>query len=316
MRRESLDKIQIQQQLVRCKLYTKRCLYWRTPSDPAHIIQEIERQFGPNAPLVLRCSSKRTRLNLPRIMARNARAAARFVVENSPCFDFIAQDYFPVAYSLEIFVEGPSHFRAEIVPGIWETDNPNPPDVIEARDGDVLFHIFRLSRTCKFLNDHLEYVHRQRTMLRSRQYRRLYESISEKLPFIWEFCMTERAYRWLHGVCNRNYKWQFINARIGREPMRAVSDAGSTFHVVSTLADLDALPQKRCPVMFNLKTAREHTAPIMVVAAKLRKYTRIVYVTYGLLSHQAIVLRELGFEVRQAPINYRYIRKNMKCGQT
>ncbi|HXQ34896.1 MAG TPA: hypothetical protein VN843_12855, partial [Anaerolineales bacterium] len=228
-------------------------------------------------------------IGLPRFFVKNKTEALRIIAKHadSACA-VIIHDHINVKNSFEVFV-GTDRAVLEHMPGMWESNTRNAPDVIIA-EADEWFAL-RVSdnRSATFegprstvqtsvtppteadlylwANTLKQYI----TKIRTR--------FSNSLPLIFH-CVSE------DGL------WQFLNIRTTETVQRSTT-LKSGFHLVTTPTDLKIWDGKK-PILLRISTNRGSEDSIADLVSYLPKNDDLVFIDFGALSHPAIMLREFG----------------------
>lgn len=233
-------------------------------------------------------------IGLPRLFVKSIEEAYERIAETYKNeFFTIVHAYLRVARSYELIIDK-DYLVLEHIPGLWESNNTLEPDVmiLDGRKATLLKvknsrqklvvgpafakHIIEVPQDDKFFTSRIsKLVHITHSIL--------LPTLGENLPLNCHFVETE------------DEEFNFLNirriARVNRKYVRG----GSFFHV-RRLEDLAGWDNKT-PILLRLTTQRGKEKELIELANYLPKGSFEVYVTFGYLSHPAILLREFGVNV-------------------
>lgn len=275
------------------------------PETPIKKIEEAFREMPADRGFTIRFSYKNT-LNLPRGFFRTPQECLEFIKRERRDYAIIIQEYTQLINSFELYSDG-DLFYLQVLPGIWEVDTKEAPDVVQEKGGDLTIWRFRQSRQAKFINDERKFQAIEKDPFSSEQlqefYRRL-EPYKDKLEAIRKifnplFC---------HFYEDDKGRFCFINLRNVKE-FTINEDSPSNFCVIKNSSDVEKW-DGNTPILFDVQTERGDDTPLVITIESLRnKGIDSVFVNYGILSHPAILLREAGIQVHQSyqPYEKEYI---------
>lgn len=242
--------------------------------------------------------SKKNQVNMPRGFFKTYSEALTFIGKNCESTgdaSIIIHDVIIPNYSYELYWDNESFF-IQVQPGIWEVDNTYPPDIMmQTRDG-VKLYSYTETKTCRVVDENFQF------------------KLKRNLPLSFEFLMsryleiiklkeTLEPFRkifnplFCHFIENENSKFQFINARkTSTIRLNSTLDDINVFHKIRSIKDIENWDGKK-PILFAIRSTRENDSEI-IRAAQIFAGQK-VYITYGLLSHPAILLRECNVKVEQ-----------------
>jgi hypothetical protein len=185
-----------------------------------------------------------------------------------------------------------------VLPGIWEVDTTEPPDIIRDNGGDLSIWRFRQSRKAKYVNSQNSFFIKERPPFSFAELKGLYEKLN---PYRERLNAIRKLFNPLfcHFYEDSQGRFCFINVRnVGKVPIN--EDSPNIFHIIKSHSDIDNWDGSS-PILFDVQSERGNDAPLVVAIDSLRaKGIKTVFVNYGILSHPAILLREAGIEVKQS----------------
>jgi hypothetical protein len=252
----------------------------------------------PSCGLTVRLS-RGEELGLPRGFFEDRSSLLDFITKHySKDAGFIIYDYIQVEFSYEIVIDRESWF-AEAVPGLWESDNLISPDRLHSRNGVCRAAISRKWRSGVVCRP-------------SGKYRKEYSPVShQKIRFLCNklegivSLIRDDLYNFLplnvHFVEDELGDLNFINLRRSRLLSESGSFESKTYFQAKSVLDIDRWNGVEALVL-DVPTDRGEEKSLVgkVISRSIRPFP-IIYLSFGLLSHPAIVLRELGFTVRRTP---------------
>lgn len=193
--------------------------------------------------------------------------------------------------SFELYIAA-DHWVLEHVPGLWESDNRSSPDVVIDKAGtlQVIRHRGQRHITLLTAAGRRVEVAEPEPVDTIVQWAADLRPVAEQLRRRLRLALPLN----LHFVTDKGGGWHFLNIRRTHTITADFLQRGE-FHVVDEVSDLDSWDGRQS-ILIAATVARGEEATIVRLASELRQRTRTVYVAFGILSHPAIVLRELGIE--------------------
>lgn len=232
-------------------------------------------------------------IGLPRRFAKDAKEAFSLFKEVwQPGWFGIIHEYMSVVRSFELFVSS-DRFILEHIPGLWESENEEPPDVIVHTSG--LIECLRVTkrRRAKFEDPKSVSFRYARALSKRRladwahrvgkYVARLRSLIEENLPVV------------CHFVGDENDRWQFLNIRRSG-PVGSPNTKPFRMSVIRNESDIAAW-DGQSPPLVKVPVPRGDERHLSALAKRLPAGC-VVFVDFGVLSHPAMVLREFGLDVR------------------
>jgi predicted phosphodiesterase len=276
-------------------LFTPATLFIQ-PYEPVKRVREqvLEMNFG-NRGITVRFSHS-TDIGLPReFMKSNADALDWYFANRKPEWMGILYGYMDVRHSFELYLDN-AWWVVEHVPGIWESNSKLEPDVIISTVEEDLY--LRSTATVEAFYKDPSGTHHDETSPCVAQ--SLFHWQSKLSPIIER--LRERFKDALpinfHFVEDDNSNWHFLNIRdVGQlsKTFEYRENRRGYYHVVSTKNDLSRWDGRK-PILLQLTTARGAERDLHQLLEHLPKNQDQIYISFGLLSHPAIVLREYGLK--------------------
>lgn len=240
-------------------------------------------------------------LNLPRGFFRRPQECLDFISKERRGYAIIIQEYTQLVNSFELYSDG-SLLYLQVLPGIWEVDTEEAPDIIQEKDGNLTIWRFRQPRQAKLTNSENRFYTEEQepfSFMKLQEFYGRLELYRDRLEIVRKtfdplFC---------HFYENNKGRLCFINVRdVGNVPIN--EDSPLTFHVIKGTFDIEKWDGNR-PILFDVQAERGDDAPLVTTIRSLRdKGVKSVFVNCGILSHPAILLREAGIQVQQSYLLY------------
>jgi len=271
--------------------FSKRVMFLEPQSNLNEFVVEIMGVDWGEGGVTVRFSHA-NKIGLPRAFFKVSREAAHFLEEVwRPEWFGIVHEYIDVKSSFELYV-GTEHAVLEHMPGLWESNNLEPPDVVIFSGEVVQMMGVCKSRVSTYISPEGSYERRVNATRKeaieewSMKVQRYLDEIrtifNGNLPVICHFVGDERG------------DWQFLNVRRTGEIGNVVA-RGAEFHIIREVSDFGSW-NKKDPLLLQVAVARGREGDVLEVARKIPN-GQTVYVDSGILSHPAMVLRELGISV-------------------
>ena len=201
----------------------------------------------------------------------------------------IVHGYIDVQRSFELYVAKDS-LVLEHVPGIWESDNKSPPDLVQIqREKTTIFRVTE-NRTAKYVDPDGSRLLIQPPLPKS-VLERWTHSIKPYGEGLTALC-SDGLPIICHFVEDGDGQWNFLNLRRSSPLERNQGKPGFLFPV-SSLRDLEHWDGHR-PILLQLSVDRGYENLLRELALELPREPGMVYLDVGILSHPAIALREFG----------------------
>jgi hypothetical protein len=201
----------------------------------------------------------------------------------------IIHGYINLTRSFELYLDKNSAV-IEHVPGVWESDSTLIPDVfiIDMDEYKILRNPKRRTATLLSPTGKLSKTFPPVSISMVNKWINRIDNIVAKLrKDFWKSLPLN-----IHFVCDDKDKWYFLNIRRTKEITRNYSLSGD-FHVVRNIKDLEVWNGVK-PILLQMTVERGQEGLLQIISEPLMKQTNTVYIDFGILSHPAIMLRELG----------------------
>lgn len=271
------------------------------PSTPTEKIAEALSELDVESRGATVRFSFKDALNLPRGFFRGQQECIDFIQRERKDYAVIVQEYTQLVNSFELYSDG-NLFYLQVLPGIWEVDATEAPDIIQDKGGNLSIWCIRQPRKAKLVNNENQFYTEERNPFTFAQLQEFYTKLQpykDRLDYIRKvfnplFC---------HFYEDDQGRLCFINVRnVGEVPIN--EDSPSAFHVVKRTSDIDRWDGNR-PILFDVQAERGNDTPLVTTIGSLRnRGVKSVFVNYGVLSHPAILLREAGIQVQQSYLLY------------
>ena len=251
----------------------------------------ILRSWDTPAPITVRFSKEGT-LGLPRFFAPSKEAASQYVLDTKqPDWSVIAYSSLVVQKSYELYIDR-DVFILEYIPGIWESDSVLAADTVILTQDRFCIWLVKQPRNAKYEDEKGTYMlqvpptsldqMKKELSARVPTLRRLREIFSQDLPLNFHFVSDGDQDYYLN--CRRTSRI-FWEERYGG-PVQIIED----------MADCSRWDGKS-GILFRPKLHRGEEFLLFQFAPFLKSLSVPIFVEFGILSHPAIMLRELGISV-------------------
>lgn len=219
-------------------------------------------------------------------------------LSHNPKWTTILHPYIDVRRSFELNITK-KDWVLEHVPGMWESDNTLPPDqIVRTGDQNPEAILYKKERVAKIAGTE------RWSVLESKP-------TNAALASAWATKISpivERLRKDFHNNLPLNFHfvedkegiWHFLNIRKGFEISHQKPFIRN--HKVCEISSLDDLINwdRKSILLLKLTTSRGAEKQLLESIEWIGKFTRVVFVEFGLLSHPAILLREEGIRVLPA----------------
>ena len=244
------------------------------------------------APPVTVRFSKKGEIGLPRIFAPDRETAANYVRSvKQPDWSVIAYSSLMVRKSYELYIDRDAVIL-EYVPGMWESDSVLAADTVMLTQDQACFWLVKQPRNARYENEDgirtalvpptsFEQM-KNELFQRISTFRRLREMLSRDLPLNFHFVSDGEQDYFLN--CRRTHRIFWENRYGG--PIQVIED-------VSDCSCWDG----RSAILFRPRLHRGEELLLFQFIPFLKSLPVPIFVEFGILSHPAIMLRELGISV-------------------
>jgi hypothetical protein len=264
---------------------------------PARLVGEATEMLKTYPAIVIR-TSKLDLLNMPWQFVTEIDEAARFIKHLDSGYELILQEYDHLAFSCELLLDGHQAIL-QVMPGIWEVDSRETPDtVIFTLEREVRRDRFLVARKGKLLDGKGRRVDARFAPVEPATLDGLVAYCRER----WEVLDLTRRSIWnpLHCYFHVDHEGRisFQNVRPSRLPIPDLfTETPTAFHAITKVEDVETW-DRQSPILFDVACQRASATPIIeCVKALVDAKVDRVFVKTGVLSHQAIFLRQAGIGV-------------------
>jgi diadenosine tetraphosphate (Ap4A) HIT family hydrolase len=231
-------------------------------------------------------------LGLPRSFRPDRDAVVGWLLESrKDAWTTIVHPYIDVRHSFEMLLTRDS-VLIEHVPGMWESDNSIDPDVMMIRDRRVWARISTGEKNARFAapEGSTERITEPTSVSQVQRWVEQAESVG---PLFRRDLAASMPLN-VHFVEDTQRRWFFLNVRRGFG-LEDVAVASGEPHVVRDASDLDRW-DRHSPILLRFNAERGAENRVVEIAERLLPYRDVpILIDFGLLSHPALILRELGF---------------------
>lgn len=274
------------------KMFNRKLFIFPYEKSIKDIENEINSIFKDNTRLTVRYSHM-FEVGLPRSFQSDVRNVVDFISKTRRFgWTTIIHEYINVKRSFEVIITNDS-LLIEHIPGMWESDNKLDPDVVYETLNGVKFWRCMQKRSARFIQNGTTTLENSNPVtfkllsLWLNHAKDFVDIIRSQLPDLLPLN--------LHFIEDENGIWNFINIRSGFDVKFPVIRNGHP-HVVSMPSDVDSWDRKS-PILIKFEVDRGSEHKIISIANKINDTASTIIVDFGLLSHPAIVLRELGYRL-------------------
>ncbi len=284
-------------------LFSKKMLIFE-PGNTLAELKKLLNEKGLDEELTIRYSYK-GELGLPRFFAVDSTAALDFISKTyNPEWTIIIHESICVRDSYELYLDNAKAIL-EHVPGMWETDNKESADnwLFDKRNvtANAVAYI-RKARYEDMLSNEYKYVEPYSELDIKETARKVFPYI-DKLKKNWK--IEQGAI--FHFVADDKGEFFFLNYRKVSHISSCVEEK-KDLTIVKNTSDL--LKWKGGDILLAINLNRGEEVLLKKYVPFLKKNNVKVYVQFGILSHPAILLREMGIEVLpEYAIHKKYVFK-------
>jgi len=264
----------------------------KPPIDPRRFDQIFNDQEGFNGPFTIRFSYQ-TELGLPRLFVRKREDILPAVLKHHKSnWSIVIHKFIDVRRSFELLLSH-SMILLEHVPGMWESDNKLPPDVLQINGSRIKTWLWKKHRKANVASfDQMEtIIYPPVTSEQIKQWASRLIKIVNSLKTTLESNFPLN----IHFVEDKAGEWFFLNIRPGF-PMLNPVIVTSPVHVVKKSEHLLSWDGKSS-LLLKLYTNRGREKDLLPLIEKLPRNKIDIFIDAGILSHPAMVLREYGINV-------------------
>lgn len=256
-------------------------------------IKEKLRKLAPVEKGITIRFSHKNEIGLPRFFVKNIDEALQVIHDHwNENWLIIAHEYFIVKDSFEIYLEN-EKYLIEHIPGMWESENILEPDVILNEKGKTTYLRYSEERVCKYVsyNAEIKKIVSPVAKTHLKSWNKNIEPLIERLrrDFFSNLPLN------IHYVETDKNEYIFLNIRKTQYIKNSIVKK-TFFHIVNDISTLNSWDGKQ-DILLQVPIERGYEKLLQVIAKGLPKNKDNIYVNFGILSHPAIMLRELGIHV-------------------
>lgn len=256
----------------------------------------VTKKFGFGARITIRFSEGH-RVGLPTVFTTLGEKTIEEVIRIGSEYEYvIIQDYIEVQNSFELCCHN-SGWVVEHVPGMWESSENTPPDIMSYESSGALsLHAWSgdrpMRKTCfgndktfnevKFSHSDWKNIFRKTNCI----YDLFYHDFKGFFPLIIHFVISDKG------------RWRCLNIRDGRGLRNINAPPVLPYYKVSSVKELSMWSGDR-PILVDFSLRRGRESELLELSGMLPRGVP-VYVKGGMLSHPAIVLRSMGVNIQSA----------------
>lgn len=264
--------------------------------------------LGRGERLVVRYSYPDERIKLPRGVFANVEELYEFLKETyKKDFTFIIYDFTVGRFGGTISrVDG--ELVVEFVEGDWNADYVMNMDMGIFKDRVSKWYLYKDNRKVPYIEKE-EVKLREIEPLSDDTVRKLLQCLKPKISNIEKLLSGE--FNSLEFIIGTNFKFKGIelhNIEAREEDFNNKKPLDDYFEL-KTPHDLRRWDRKT-KLLVSIPASVDRADALLGVIHKIKKYTNHVFISYGFLSHPAILLREAGIQVERRISNYRTVSFN------
>lgn len=280
-------------------LFPRKTLFFPREISAEEAAQAVRDQKF-SSPVTVRFS-KKGELGLPRAFLLDGDAAANYVTTiKQPDWSVIVYSSLAVQKSFELYVDR-DILILECVPGMWESDSVLAADTVMLMRDRACFWLVKQSRNARYEDEKGVYTAqvppsslnqiRKELSRRIPIMYRLREIFSRDLPLNFHFVSDEKQDYFLNCRRTHHIFWE--------------ERYGGPLQVIENVADCDHW-DGRSGILFRPKLRRGEELLLFQFIPFLKSLSVPIFVEFGILSHPAIMLRELGISVMPYFLHHNY----------
>ncbi|QEQ96524.1 PEP/pyruvate-binding domain-containing protein [Neptunomonas concharum] len=234
-------------------------------------------------------------LGLPRKFCKSKQEAIGFIKRLwNGKWSCIVHTYMTITNSFELWIDD-NDYILEHLPGLWESDSKSPPDCIHDFNDELSISLSKSSRD--IIDESVGGIRSKISIPPIR--RETADSwVKQIAPYLVKIRsdFKESLPLNFHFVEDEDGKWNFLNIRIAGEIENFSGGVYSLFSI-NTYDDFKKWNRKD-----NLLIRMTPDRGDEINLSKIKKYVPVgtlLFVEFGVLSHPAMVLRELGYKVKR-----------------
>lgn len=247
--------------------------------------------FNTNTWVIARLSNN-NELNKSRVFFSNRCECGKYIEEKSKTDKVIINELISLANTIEL-ISYNGKIYAEICPGIWETDSFVQKDKIIIDEKTMIARVIS-KRPARYRNSK-NAIKKLFVPPYTKEYLlKTASKIKELLPKL-QVLEKEVNPLFCKVLEDSNGEWHFVNMRKPETNIQPPS-LKEEYAFVRQIEEVNLIGDK--PVVLDYYPVRENACGIHAIAKELAKHRTEIFFKGGILSHNAIILREYGFTVK------------------
>ncbi len=193
----------------------------------------------------------------------------------------------------------------EFVEGDWNADYSLNMDTAVFADGESTWYLYQKTRKVPYVAG-TEVKYKEIDPVRSQLAERIYKNIVPKISLIKDILSTE--YNSLELLIDEDGKFHPLKLlNINSLPHSTPLEVLDNIYEIKTYHDLEHW-DKKAKLLISVPANIDKADTLMNVITEVKKYTDGVFISYGILSHPAILMREAGLKVERKISNYKILK--------
>lgn len=263
--------------------------------------------FKDGDELSCRFSHPSKSVHLPRKICNSFKEAYDFYIENfKEGYTIMIHNLMHAKYAGTI-TNTDGELVMEFIEGDWNADYSMNIDTAIFKDGISTWYLYTDKRKVPYvINRQVKF--KEVEPISEELAEKIFRNIVPKLPLIKE--LLSKEFNSLELLIDENKRFQALklhNIESGKK--KEFLPAGENIFELKTPHDLKRW-DKKTKLLISIPANIDRADALMGVITEIKKYSDEVYISYGILSHPAILLREAGFKVERKISNYRVLKFN------
>jgi hypothetical protein len=255
-------------------------------------INELRRAgFNPERWVIVRLSNN-NELNKERVFFSSHEACGKYIQEKSKTNKVIVNELIDLENTIEL-ISKEGKIYAEICPGIWETDNSVPKDKMVLSENTTIARVIS-KRPAKYRTSKNEVKEVFAPPYTKEYLTNMASKIKEVYP---KLRVLEKEINpiFCKILEDSNGEWHFVNIRKPETTIQ-IPTLNEEYAFIRNLEDTKTIGDKK--IVLDYYPTRENALGLHEMAKELSKQRTEIFFKGGILSHNAIILREYGLAVK------------------
>ncbi|OGM25923.1 hypothetical protein A3D00_00915 [Candidatus Woesebacteria bacterium RIFCSPHIGHO2_02_FULL_38_9] len=261
--------------------------------------------FNDRDEMSARFSHPSKSVHLPRKICSNFNDAYEFYQNNfKESYTILVHDLLHAKYAGTISLID-NELVMEFIEGDWNADYSINIDTAIFKNGVSTWYLYKGKRTVPYVNEG-KIMYKEIESVDEKTAEKMFKNMANKIPLFYK--VLSLGFNSLELLIDNNAKFKVLklhNIKSSIKNLMALSD-GSIFEL-KTPHDIKRWDKKQ-QLLISIPATVDRADALMKVITEIKKYTDSVYISYGILSHPAILLREFGFKVERKISNYRVLK--------